>query len=311
MEQSTAVNRDSIEPRRAGRVPEVFGDFPPAIDDMRLRVSTSPGVLMEAWIKRGKREMAAQRRAPVVTIKSVAVCLAVASLLACGGSRDQDHRSLALEYVKQEKIAAALEQLEKIDRPTSDDYSWRGELLIQQGRSQFDKAAAAFHDALRADSQSSRALYGLALLAVFNKEYPRAEEFARKAVEIQPNAPHPRNLLAAALMHQEKYEEAEALLLALEREPAIAPIATGNLGELYLRRNNLDLAEAKLKEAIGSQPDNWDWHRSLGDVYRLQGKKNAALSEYRRTLELLEKGRWVDVPLIEGVRARINELEKG
>ncbi len=117
-------------------------------------------------------------------------------------------------------------------------------------------------------------------------------------------------MLGGALLYQGRYGEAERLLLALEKDPAMAPTATGNLGELYLRKGELLLAEARLKTALSSQPNNWDWHRSLAEVYRLRGEKGAALTEYRRTLELLERSPMADPSLLEHVRAQVLKLEE-
>lgn len=254
--------------------------------------------------------MIVKQNATVVKSSRVGLCLILVFLLGCAKSQDESYRKLAHDYVRQGKIEAAIQALEKIETPTSDDHSWRGELLLQLGRPQFDNAAAAFYEALKLDDQNSRALYGLGLLAIFKKESVKAEDFARKALQAKPNSAHARNLLAGALMRQEKYAEAEALLLRLETDPTIVAIAKGNLGELYLRQRKLGAAEAKLKEAISHQPVNFDWHRLLGEAYLLQGKKGAALIEYRKALELLGRSPWADTALEEGIRKQIRELEE-
>ncbi len=246
----------------------------------------------------------------VVSINRIGLFLALVSLLSCSQPRDDQRRMIAQEYVDQGKFAVAIKELEKLDQPTSEDHSWRGELLIQLGRPHFDTAGAAFHDALKLDGQSGRALYGLGLLAVFKKEFAKAEDFARKALQVQPNWSHARNLLAGALIDQKRYGEAEVILLELERDPTVATIATGNLGELYLREGKLTIAEAKLKQAIAQQPDNFNWHRLLGEVYDRLGQSRAALAEYRRALELVERSQWADKPLLEGIQRRIAELER-
>lgn len=248
-------------------------------------------------------------KGPVVMCCSVALCLNLLSLLGCGRSRDEDHRQQAHEYVEQGNIGAAIVQLEKIQEPKSDDFNLRGELLLQLGRPRYNDAEAAFHAALKLDNRNVRALHGLALVAVLQKQFKRGEELSRKVLWLQPNSFHTQNLLAGALIYQEKYEEGEGLLLDLEREPTIAGMAKANLGELYLRQKKLNLAEAKLKEAISHPPDNFDRHRLLGDVYRLQGKGVAALMEYRKAFELLQESPWADSALLEGIRKRIRELE--
>lgn len=256
--------------------------------------------------------MPVERQGTLANLVSLGLFLALIAASGCArsGAGDEEHRKMAIEYASQGNISVAIQQLERINRPTSDDYAWRGELLTQRGRASFGEAAAAFQEALKIDKRSSRALYGLGLLSIFEKEFAKAEKLFREVLTLQPGAPHARNLLAGALIYQERYEEAEALLVALETEPTMAVIAKGNLGELYFRQKRLDLAEAKLREAMTRQPDNFDWHRWLGEVYRAQGKNEAAIIEYRRALHLLENSQWADAALIEQMRARIRELER-
>lgn len=245
----------------------------------------------------------------LVTLSSVALFPILLSSLGCAPPQDEDHRQLAHDHVKQGKIEAAIQQLEKIDQATPDDFNLRGELLMQLGRTQYENAGSAFHAALNIDDRNIRALYGLSLLAMFQKKFERAEELLRKVLELQPNSLHPQNLLAGALIYRGKYEAAEDLLLTLEKEPTMAGMAKGNLGELYLRQKKLDLAEAKLKEAISYPPDNYDRHRLLGEVYRLQGRKTAALTEYKKALDLLQRSRWKDPAVMDEIHKRIRELE--
>lgn len=262
-------------------------------------------------IVEARKDMAFQRRAILLTTGGMPLLLLISIIfLGCGRSRDEDHRKMAAEYLTRGEIAAAIQELEKLDQPTADDYSWRGELLMERGRPQFNKAVAAFESALMIDRGNPRALYGLALLAILQKQFESAEELSRKLLELQPNSLQAQNLLAGALIYLGKHGEAEDLLLALEMEPTMAGIAKVNLGELYLRQGKLNLAEAKLKEAMLQQPNNFDQHRLLGEVYRLQGRKRAALIEYRRTLELLETSPWADAALPEGIQLRIRELEE-
>lgn len=252
--------------------------------------------------------MCLRKNVAAVVICSLGLSFASAPSIALGAAKDEEHRKLADEYVKRGNITGALHELDKIGQPTADDYSWQGELLIQLGRPQFEDASAAFRKALKIDGGNARALYGLGVVALFQKHYEEAESLLRKALEVQPRNLHTQNGLAGVLMYQKKFGEAESVFLSLETEPSMAAIAKGNLGELYFHQGRLNLAQSKLKEAISRQPDNFDWHRWLGEVYRFQDNKHAAITEYRKTLELLEKSRWADAALITEIRTRIREL---
>lgn len=232
----------------------------------------------------------------------------VAFALGCG-PRDADVREQANRYIQAGQAEAALGELQKLQQPTADDYSVRGELLFQLGRSRYPEAEAVFQEALRVESRNARALYGLALLAVTRRDYPGAERFARQLLEVQPDAPHPRNLLAGALTYQKKYDEAEALYQALEGDPNVGALAKGNLGELYLLQGKLERAEKKLLEAVAFMPDHFEWHKHLGEVYRLQGQRSKAITEYKTAQNLLQKG-WVgDVAIPNEVAAKLRQLE--
>ncbi len=234
--------------------------------------------------------------------------LGVAVALGCG-PRDPDVREQANRYIQAGQAEAALRELQKLQQPTAHDYSFRGELLFQLGRSRFPEAENAFQQALRVDSRSARALYGLALLAVSRRDFPRAEGFARQILEVQPAATHAKNLLAGALMYQGRYPDAEALYRALEGDPTVGALAKGNLGELYLRQGKLEWAEKKLLEAVALMPDHFEWRKHLGEVYRLQRQRTKATTEYRNAQNLLQKG-WTGDPAIPAeVVARLRELE--
>jgi Flp pilus assembly protein TadD len=250
------------------------------------------------------------RCAEVISLCISALLLAGTFGLAHPAERDEQHRGKAVEHARRGDTAAAIEELKQIRKPSADDHSFRGELLIQLGRPQFDNADQAFHQALKLDARTSRALYGLGLLAMFQKRFAEAEGLFRKALQFAPNAPHPQNGLAGALMYQAKYAEAEALLVRLEADPVVSAMATGNLGELYLRQGKLDMAETKLKAALARQPNNFDWHRHLGEVYRLRGQNRAAAVEYRKTLDLLKRSPAADKPLLEEISHRLQEVER-
>lgn len=229
--------------------------------------------------------------------------------LTCSGERDAELREKAIKSIQAGQAEAALRELQRIKKPLIDDYNLRGEVLFQLGRSRFPEAEAAFRRALQIDGRNSRALYGLAVLAVSRRDFPEAERLARDIFAIQPDAPHAKNLLAGALMYQGKNAEAEALFQGVEGDPDVGALAKGNLGELYLRQRKLELAERKLQEAVGLMPNHPEWHKHLGEVYRLQGQRGKAITEYRTAQNLLKK--WTgDTALQDEVAATLRELEE-
>ncbi len=82
---------------------------------------------------------------------------------------------------------------------------------------------------------------------------------------------------------------AEALRKSIELDPAKAARACNYLGYMWADRGeNLDEAEALIRKAVDSEPDNGAYLDSLGWVYFKKGLYAQACKELTRAVELLK-----------------------
>ena len=82
---------------------------------------------------------------------------------------------------------------------------------------------------------------------------------------------------------------AEALRKSIELDPAKAPRAWNYLGYMWADRGeNLDEAEALIRRAVDSEPDNGAYLDSLGWVYFKKGLHAQAYKELIRVIEILK-----------------------
>ena len=119
------------------------------------------------------------------------------------------------------------------------------------------------------------------------------------------------NKKAAALTRLGRLEEAEAILMKLDRENSSAslkPIILSNLGFLYLNRGRNDLALEALKNAadlfqkngVVSSLDAAQAMNYLGLVYKSTGKETQAEEQLQMALSIREKLLKGDHELIAG-----------
>jgi len=116
--------------------------------------------------------------------------------------------------------------------------------------------------------------------------------------------------LASIREWQGRYKEAERIFksLAVPDNPGLYSVV-GNLGELYLNWGKYELAEKKLKAAIEINYNNADAHRNLAKVYAKLGRKEAALKEFRITLQLMKATFYGGQGMIRSVEEEMKELE--
>lgn len=89
------------------------------------------------------------------------------------------------------------------------------------------------------------------------------------------------NNFAYELMLNEDYEESKKMFLkSVTLNHFFAP-SHSNLGTIYLKENNLDLAEKHLKIALKYGTDFSDLHESLGIVYYKLKRYDEALNQFK------------------------------
>jgi tetratricopeptide (TPR) repeat protein len=148
------------------------------------------------------------------------------------------------------------------------------QLLMDEGRSQ--EAVKLLSDA--AGESSSPEVYDLLGDAYSQaKDYPKAEDAYRKAVEEDPDDPGHLHGLAQALMAEDKYAEA---LEQFKRLTEIEPSTSENylrMAQLYRRLGKFDQAEASLLRAKQLAPGSLEVLYNEALLYEDQGRYDDAV----------------------------------
>ena len=193
-----------------------------------------------------------------------------------------------------------------------------------EGEKQFQQALAAQRKSLGDHHpETGQTLIGLGLLYINERRYPEADAAFTEALGIFRPLGHfdtgtCLRMLGLSLTAQERYEEAakrfeEALVVLREKrgpKDQLTLTALGNLGNVYLRLNQLDAAESRLREAITGLealfgPDA-DQLRAplnqLGEVLRARGRVEEATALHRRALAIQLKSVGAESPSVAGTR---------
>jgi tetratricopeptide (TPR) repeat protein len=118
-------------------------------------------------------------------------------------------------------------------------------------------------------------------------QFDRAEEMARKVIEVAPGLAAGQTNLGVALMRQGRYHEAEAALQAALRIKETASLLV-NLGAAYYAQERFDEARDCFERCLALGPPTVIRLTNLGDAYRHLGRAQDAAAAYRRALDLSE-----------------------
>jgi serine/threonine-protein kinase len=117
--------------------------------------------------------------------------------------------------------------------------------------------------------------------------YARGRVAAERAMELEPDRPEPWLALAeleGAAGHRER--AVGALEQAAERGPPRADVLQA-LGVGYRDDQRFDDAERTLQRAIRLRPGDGTLHSQLGFLYYLQGRRDAAINQFRLACECM------------------------
>ncbi|MFY9803364.1 MAG: tetratricopeptide repeat protein [Candidatus Acidiferrales bacterium] len=175
------------------------------------------------------------------------------------------------QHGEAEKVLRDLLQRDPGNGPALEQLS---QLLMDEGRSQ--EAEKLLADA--ANDSASPEVYDLLGDAYSqSKEYAKAEEAYRKAVEEDPDDPGHLHGLAQALMAQDKYAEAlEEFKRLAEVEPGTAENYL-RMAQLYRRLGKFDQAESSLLRAKQLAPGSLEVLYNEALLYEDQGRYDDAV----------------------------------
>ena len=174
-------------------------------------------------------------------------------------------------HTEAEQVLRGLMQREPDNGPALEQLS---QLLIDEGRSQEaielltrtagDSASPDIYDLL-GDAYSQA------------KDYPKAEDAYRKAIEVDPDDPGHRHGLAQALLSEDKYADAlEQFKKLAELEPGTAENYL-RMAQLYRRLGQFDDAESSLLHAKQLAPGSLEILYNEALLYEDQGRYDDAV----------------------------------
>ena len=163
-------------------------------------------------------------------------------------------------------------------------YLFAARMLFRQ---EFDTVTEEYaQKAVALDPKLPRAHYLLGELYVYKSRIPEAISEFQKELAIDPADASTYYKLADAYSRVQKYEQAEQLL---QRSIWLDASSTGPfilMGKVLEKKGELDLAVNALRRAVTMDPNNPMTHHLLGQAYREMGKKEEAESELKMAEEL-------------------------
>ncbi len=150
----------------------------------------------------------------------------------------------------------------------------------------YQKAKTLLTEALQQEPDAAFVLHSLGLLAEYQNDFPLAEQYYRKAIELIPTWTYPRSSLGNALRDQNRYKEAIAVF---EEVIKLAPQFSwpyNNLANVYndLKRNNQ--AERLYRYSITIDTvDVAVEYNNLGIIYKERGNIRQAQEYYEKSIQ--------------------------
>lgn len=153
-------------------------------------------------------------------------------------------------------------------------------------RDSYPKAEEAARKAIELDESLAEAHVTLGeALHVYDWNWTEAEKEFRRALDLDPNSAMVRKMYAEYLHHAGKHAEALGEAERAQKLDPLSLIITAQVGLYYVYMNNLDQAVLKFKEATEIDPLFAPAHYYLGAAYHFQNKDAQAIPE----LELARK----------------------
>lgn len=177
------------------------------------------------------------------------------------------------------RLSAAIEQY----RPQRAEYYLQlGDALSNAGR--YDRALPAYEDAVRREPKSMAPLERLANCLSFLKQYSRAEETLKRALELAPGAS--AAWIELGLVHLQEGKTPDAIA-AFEKAIQVDPDAVeayNSAGAVWLETGETTRAETALRNAIRIQPNYAQAHNNLGNLLSSAGRFDEAQYHFQAAL---------------------------
>ena len=162
----------------------------------------------------------------------------------------------------------------KLDPETRFD---QGLTHLRDGR--VDQAIEAFKAAVKGDAKNAYFHKGLGQAYLAKREWSKAADAFRQALEVNPYYADVHNDLGTALLLGGKREEARQELLAAYNDPTFATpeVAARNLGQSYLDERNYGEAYTWFRTTVQRNKTYADGYLGLADALAAQQRFDEAL----------------------------------
>src|SRR5215471_6989442 len=194
---------------------------------------------------------------------------------------------LGICYIQTQDYAGARRAFAKMFdvRPDSAaSYLFTARMLLRQ---EFDPIAEEYaQKAVELDPKLPLAHFLLGELYVYKSRLPEAIAEFQKEIAINPANAATYYKLADAYSRVQKFDDAQRLLQCSIRLDATSSVPFILMGKVLEKKGDYDLAVLSLKHAVTMEPNNPTTHHLLGQTYRDMGRKEEAEAELKRAQEL-------------------------
>lgn len=163
-------------------------------------------------------------------------------------------------------------------------YLFTARMLLRQ---EFDPVAEQYAEkAVTLDPKLPLAHYLLGELDLYKARLPEAIAEFQKELEINPAHASTYYKLGDAYARAQKFDEAQSMLQRSIRLDSTSSVPFILMGQVLEKKGDYDLAVLSLKHAAAMEPNNPTSHYLLGQAYREMGRKDDAAAELKRAQEL-------------------------
>ncbi len=163
-------------------------------------------------------------------------------------------------------------------------YLFAARMLLRQ---EFDPVAEQYaQKAVTLDPRLPLAHYLLGELDLYKARIPEAIAEFQKELEINPAHAATYYKLGDAYARAQKYDEAQNMLQRSIRLDSTSSVPFILMGQVLQKKGDYDLAALSLKHAVTMEPNNPTAHYLLGQTYRDMGRREDATEELKRAQEL-------------------------
>jgi len=168
-----------------------------------------------------------------------------------------------------------------------------GAALSDEGK--FDEAIAKFNEVLVDVPKCGECFVNIGQVYTQKKEYDKAEEAYKKAIDLAPNSPDPYNGLANIYNAQKKFKEAGEMSAEAGKRAAAVPGGASagalyNQGVIAWNANDFPKAQEAFAAAVAADANHAESHFMLGRVYLNLGKLADAAKEFETYVKIAPNG---------------------